>query len=70
VTYDDPDNNYHRKEQIIVKGDQTDDVRMHLALLNPDLREFTFRFTFVGTNGDFNRMAPQTTSEVIVPIRP
>lgn len=69
VEYDDPANNYSRSERLDIKGDQTDNVKLRIALLDPDQRQFRFRYTVVGTNGDFRRLAFQTSDEEVVPIQ-
>jgi hypothetical protein len=69
VDYQDPDNNYSRTERIDIEGVQVENVELRLALLDPDKRQFRFRFTVVGTNGEFRRLAWQTSDEEIVPIQ-
>jgi hypothetical protein len=69
VEYDDPANNYRRAERIDVPGTQTGNVRLRLAILDPEQRQFRFRFTVVGTGNEFTRTAFETSEEEIVPIR-
>jgi hypothetical protein len=69
VEYDDPANHYSRSERLDIKGDQTDNVKLRIALLDPARRQFRFRYTVVGTNGDFRRLAFQTSDEEVVPIQ-
>jgi hypothetical protein len=69
VEYDDPANSYSRAERIDIAGTQTENVKLRLALLDPELRQFRFRFTVVGTGGDFRRLAFQTSDEEIVPVQ-
>ena len=68
VEYDDPTNRYSRSERLDIRGDQTDNVKLRIALLDPQRREFSYRFAVVGTNSDFRRMAFQTSYEELVPI--
>lgn len=69
VDYQDPANNYSRTERLDIGGDRTENVKLRLALLNPAQRQFRFRFTVVGTNGEFRRLAWQTSDEEVVPIQ-
>jgi hypothetical protein len=69
VEYNDPANNYSRAERIDVRGDQADNIRLRLAVLDPLQRQFRYRFTVVGTNGDFRRLAWETSDEEVVPIQ-
>lgn len=69
VEYDDAANNYHRAERLDVPGGQTDNVKLRIALLDPKQKQFRFRYTVVGTNGDFRRLAFQTSDEEVVPIQ-
>jgi len=50
VQYDDPANDYHREERLTLKGNATDPVQLRISLMNPDLRKFKYRLTFVGAN--------------------
>jgi hypothetical protein len=69
VEYEDPANDYRRSERLDVPGDQTENVKLRLALLDPDQRQFRFRFTVVGTDGSFTRLAFETSDEEVVPIQ-
>lgn len=69
VDYQDPASNYSRTERLEIKGDQTGNVKLRLALLNPALRQFRYRFTVVESNGTFRRLPWQTSDEEIVPIQ-
>lgn len=69
VDYQDPANNYSRSERIDIDGVQVENVDLRLALIDPAKREFRYRFTVVGTNGEFRRLAWQTSEEEIVPIQ-
>jgi hypothetical protein len=69
VEYDDPANSYSRVERLDVPGSQTGNVKLRLALLDPEQRQFRFRFTVVGTGGEFRRLAFETSDEEIVPIQ-
>jgi len=69
VDYQDPANNYSRTERLDIGGDRTENVKLRLALLDPAQRQFRFRFTVVGTNGEFRRLAWQTSDEEVVPIQ-
>lgn len=65
VTYDDPTNHYHREERIEMSGPSRAPVHLHLPVLNPDLRAFKFRTTFVGIDnsvrrGDFSAPTEET----------
>jgi outer membrane biosynthesis protein TonB len=70
VAYDDAANNYHRHERITLEPNQTTPLRLRLALLNPQLRRFRFRFTFVGVAGQMLQGAFQETTETLIPVRP
>src|SRR5690606_35520973 len=69
VDYDDQANNYVRHERLDVPGIQTENVKLRMALVDPLRRQFRFRFTVVGNNGDFRRLAEQISEEEIVPIQ-
>ena len=69
VAYDDPDNRYHREERIEMTGPSRAPIHLQLPLLNPDLRAFKFRTTFIGVDnsirrGDFS--APTTETLIAV----
>jgi len=67
VEYNDPVNRYSRSERLNIKGDQIDNAKLRIALLDPKHREFKYRFTVVGTD-DFRQLAYQTTEEELIPI--
>jgi len=69
VEYEDIANNYRRIERLDVPGMQTENIPLRLALVDPDQRNYRYRFTVIGTDGDFRRLAWQETDEEIVPIQ-
>jgi hypothetical protein len=66
VQYDDPDNNYHREERLTLKSDATEPVQLRISLMNPNLRTFKYRLTFVGTNNQMKRGAFIQTDETLI----
>lgn len=55
VQYRDPVNKYERDERIKITPDAVDDIVMRISLMNPQKREFSYRLTFVGTDGKITR---------------
>ena len=55
VTYDDPDNHYHREARLEMTGPSRAPVHLHMPVLNPELRAFKFRTTFVGIDNSIRR---------------
>lgn len=70
VEYDDVPNNYRRRERVSLEPGGPSPVRMRIALLNPALRTFRFRFTFVGTNGQMQQGAFRETTETLIAVQP
>jgi hypothetical protein len=68
VEYHDEANGYHRTERIRLTPDVTEPKRIRFALLNPDHRTFSYRFTFLGTNGDMSRLPRTETEETILQV--
>ena len=69
VEYNDPTNRYRRSERLEIRGDQVESVKLRIALLDPEHREFSYRFTVVEDNDDFRRLAFQTSNEELIPIQ-
>jgi hypothetical protein len=69
VTYDDPDNHYHREERIELAGASRAPVHLHLPLINPDRRGFKYRVTLVGVDNSLRRGDFADTTETLIGVR-
>ncbi|RIE05282.1 hypothetical protein [Cohnella faecalis] len=69
VAYSDPDNRYEREEQLKIKKEMTDSVPLTLAIVNPALKAFRYRLTFIGTDRSMRRGAFVETAETLIPVR-
>lgn len=70
VNYHDEDNNYHREERLQLRDSSLDPVNLRISLMNPQLREFTYRFTFVGNDNSLTQNTPVTTTETLIGVSP
>ncbi|HEY0727537.1 MAG TPA: hypothetical protein VGD38_05655 [Pyrinomonadaceae bacterium] len=66
VLYEDPDNDYRREERLTLKGNATEPVQFRISLMNPELRTFKYRLTFVGVNNQMNRGPFIETDDTLV----
>ena len=71
VEYEDEPHNYKRVFRQEVPGTSRPDslIRVRVALRDPDLRDYRFRLTFVGLNGEFDQRGWVPTAEQIIPVR-
>lgn len=69
LEYTDPDNHYRREERLKLTGEQTDSARLVIAVMNPALKTFRYRLTFIGTDHSMRRGAFIETAETLVPVR-
>lgn len=51
VEYEDPANSYRRVERLEAAANQTENLRLRMALMDPRQRKFRYRFTFVSAGG-------------------
>ena len=68
IEYSDEANDYHRTERIRLTPDVTEPQRVRFALLDPDHRVYSYRFTFLGTGGEMNRLPLTETEETILQV--
>jgi len=68
VEYHDDQNNYHREERLRAPVDSTEEVKLHLALLDPNKRLFRHRFTFVDLDGKIRSKPWVENSETLISI--
>ena len=70
ISYEDPDNAYVRNERVEARAGQTANVPVRIALMNPERRAFSVRYTFVGANGSVTTGAAFEPDGAIVPWKP
>lgn len=70
LEYDDPDNEYQRRERFELDGGSVDLVGVHLSVMDPKKRKFRYRVTYVGSDNTLQRGAFVETEETLVELRP
>ena len=70
VTYDDRALGYRRDERYELPGTQTASVRVPIALRDPEMRTFSCRATFVGTDNSSMQIAFTDRTDTLVELRP
>lgn len=68
VKYADPANNYERQERLQVPGTAIDPVSLRIALYDPKLRRFSYRYTFFREGGQIDQRQPIETDETLLGI--
>ncbi|MFK7693015.1 hypothetical protein [Paenibacillus sp. HJGM_3] len=68
VEYEDTENQYRREERLKLMGNQADSVQLNLALLNPALKTYRYRYTFIGTDNSMHRGPFVETAETLIPV--
>lgn len=70
IEYDDFEKNkYKRAERLEIAGDATDSARLNLAQVDPELRTYRYRFTFIGTDNSLKRGPWVSTTETLIPVQ-
>ena len=67
VQYDDNDNDYHRAERAVISG--IDPKHLRISLVDPELRQFRYRLTILGTDNSVRQDAFIETSDTLVLVR-
>jgi hypothetical protein len=68
IEYHDQPNDYHRELQIKVDSKSSDPVRVSLAALDPQQRQFRYRLTLVGKNNSLVRGQFIETEDTLIPV--
>jgi hypothetical protein len=68
IQYDDDKNAYHRQERLALQGNTQNMVHQRIALMNPAKKDFRYRFTFVGNDGQMKQGAFKETSETLIAV--
>jgi hypothetical protein len=67
VLYDDPNNQYHREEQLtLTPSPGRQPVPLKLSILDPALTTFSYRFTFIDKGNQLHRGAYLQSTETII----
>lgn len=66
VSYSDPDDHYERNERLKLTGNSTDSVKLRIPLLNPNLRTFSYRLTFVDTSDHLTSKPTVETKDTLI----
>ena len=66
--YSDPANNYERRERLRLAGDSFEPVSLRISLIDPSLKTFRYRLTFVGNDNRMQREAFVETQETLIPV--
>ena len=70
IAYSDPANGIERSERVQFNGDDRATKRLRLALRDRKQRSFTWKALFMRTDNGHMQIAPQTTSETLIPLAP
>jgi len=70
LEYDDPENEYKRRERLELDGDLVDPVSEHLSLMDPKKRGFRYRVTYVGSDNSLQRGSSVDTEETLLGLKP
>lgn len=68
VEYDDPDNQYRREERLKLAGETTDSALLSIAVLNPALKTFRYRLTWIGADNSMRRGPFAETAETLIAV--
>jgi hypothetical protein len=66
VEYNDPGNQYERKETLRIEGPNINSQRLRIARINPDLKQYTFQIMILGADNSVRRVPPVKTEATIV----
>ncbi|MFD9541896.1 hypothetical protein [Streptomyces sp. NPDC060022] len=70
LQYTDADHDYHREKRIELDGALTATHRTCIALPDPEKREFSYRFTFVRSDGSTSQTGFVSTTDALLAVRP
>ena len=68
LEYEDPDNNYRREHRFTLPGNQSEPLRVRIALFDPEKKAFRVRQTFVGKNNSLQRGPFVETTETLIAV--
>ncbi|HMF89472.1 MAG TPA: hypothetical protein VKL40_02430 [Candidatus Angelobacter sp.] len=68
IQYDDDKNAYHRQERLALQGNTQNVVHQRIALMNPAKKDYRYRFTFVGQDGQLKQGAFKETNETLIAV--
>ena len=66
IEYDDPENDYQRRERLSRKGDELDPVKFRLAIMDDSKRTFRYRQVQVTTTNEMRRTDWIETTETLI----